>query len=361
MNRIDLPDDGELSRLYLDDKLTLAQIGVRYKTNASTILYRLRRAGVKTRNKSESAKLSFSGGRKGVTSKPDPVAPVNGKLTCITCKREKLISEFRTRTDTRSGYSGRCNPCSEIRGQQWRLRDGNFGHGLLFCGRCAEWKTFSDFSKATHGYRGYSRICRRCLSGNAEYHDWLRERENLISEGMKYCPGCDETKSISSFGVHAHTPDGYQGLCRKCKRQLEHALYRKKNPIIKSGFSLEEKLERRKKSLSRYYRNHYPEIRFRNWVRSISKRADDGQRFTQEQWNNLIAFYSPNNECLCCGVMDRRLGADHVVPLSKGGSGRIFNIQPMCFPCNARKNAKTVDYRPDRGFYAQSLVEDSIP
>jgi 5-methylcytosine-specific restriction protein A len=38
------------------------------------------------------------------------------------------------------------------------------------------------------------------------------------------------------------------------------------------------------------------------------------------------------------------LEADHVVPLTKGGSNDISNIQPLCGTCNRRKFVNIVDY-----------------
>ena len=39
------------------------------------------------------------------------------------------------------------------------------------------------------------------------------------------------------------------------------------------------------------------------------------------------------------------LEADRVVPLTKGASDDISNIQPLCGPCNRRKVVSTLDYR----------------
>ncbi len=65
---------------------------------------------------------------------------------------------------------------------------------------------------------------------------------------------------------------------------------------------------------------------------------------TAQEWLDLCVLYS--NKCLCCGRPNVKLTADHIVPLSKGGSDYIDNIQPLCAPCNSSKNARTIDYRP---------------
>ncbi len=67
-----------------------------------------------------------------------------------------------------------------------------------------------------------------------------------------------------------------------------------------------------------------------------------GGSFTAAQWLALCAKY--HYRCVCCGKR-RKLTTDHVIPVSKGGSSNIKNIQPLCLPCNSHKGTKTTDYR----------------
>ncbi len=45
------------------------------------------------------------------------------------------------------------------------------------------------------------------------------------------------------------------------------------------------------------------------------------------------------NHCLGCWATDKKLTVDHIIPLSKGGTNFIYNIQPLCKSCNSKKSA----------------------
>lgn len=62
---------------------------------------------------------------------------------------------------------------------------------------------------------------------------------------------------------------------------------------------------------------------------------------TRSEWLILLLWHG--GCCVHCGSSDR-LTRDHIVPLSRGGTDHILNIQPLCRPCNAKKGAR-VDVR----------------
>lgn len=72
------------------------------------------------------------------------------------------------------------------------------------------------------------------------------------------------------------------------------------------------------------------------------------EHFTGKEWYMLLDRY--HFRCVRC---KKRWGGhtticpDHVVPLSRGGTNTIDNIQPLCLSCNSSKSNHDWDSRPN--------------
>jgi len=68
-----------------------------------------------------------------------------------------------------------------------------------------------------------------------------------------------------------------------------------------------------------------------------TKRKGNGGSYSVGEWETLKAQF--NWTCWICGKGEPtiKLTVDHIIPVSRGGSSNIENIQPLCRSCNSRK------------------------
>ena len=78
-----------------------------------------------------------------------------------------------------------------------------------------------------------------------------------------------------------------------------------------------------------------------NRKRRILKKGNGGSH-TLGEWETLKAQY--NWTCYFCEKCEPEitLTEDHIIPLSRGGTDNIENIQPLCVSCNSKKGTKTI-------------------
>ncbi len=113
---------------------------------------------------------------------------------------------------------------------------------------------------------------------------------------------------------------------------------------------ISEKFKGRKQTPEWRENNRQSQIkRFPDYYRTEGIRERRNRRIlknggfhTKGEWENLKAQY--NYSCPVCKRNDIELTRDHIIPISRGGSNNIENIQPLCRPCNSTKHTKTIKY-----------------
>ncbi len=151
---------------------------------------------------------------------------------------------------------------------------------------------------------------------------------------------------LSNKAYRLANPDKVRGYNKKWNKNnldflnAKSRAWKKKNP------------EKVRAILLRWKQEHVVQSKsYRRLRRARIKGA--GGSFTAEQFKAL------GDKCLCCGrnevelvLIGLTLVPDHVIPISRGGSNDIDNIQPLCQGrggCNNKKHAKTIDYRGTAG------------
>lgn len=175
------------------------------------------------------------------------------------------------------------------------------------CGRC---RSLLDFmpSKPRKPIRTISHVCRDCrTAASKSYREQHRER---LLEQQREWNACNAERLKS-----------YRAARYQANR--EEICARERERYARVAAADPEK-----------YRAKFHQRR--------AQIQSNGGTYTSEEWHILCSRYG--NICLRC-YAKTKLTVDHIVPVSRGGSNSIENLQPLCRFCNATKSDKIINYR----------------
>lgn len=287
---------------------------------------------------------------------------------CPKCGVEKSLDCFYRDKHRKDGHNPYCKPCARsaqvasiAKYSEESQRACAALSPLKRCGKCGIELTHDHFWRDKSKKDGMTRLCKQCTL------DAATASRHRCADRVKSTRRAYREKNREKLNRQACEQRGRRASAINArKRELYHA-------------NLDEERERQR----RYYREHASEKRARrrayaaaNKEREAAKAAQwrkenrdkvniiknrrravelgaEG-RYTAKEWRELCARFG--NKCLKCGRDDVPMTPDHVLPLSRGGSNSIDNIQPLCFRCNSQKHAKYVDYRSGTPVYQPPLL-----
>ncbi len=186
---------------------------------------------------------------------------------------------------------------------------------------------------------------------------WMRNRDKALITKAEYRAARRDELSTKEHQRYHLKKDEINQKTREKKQQCPDIFREKKKREYQKNrdYQLRKSREwrlanpdRKRANNRRWFESNRQKIRQMSRI-SKAKRRDwaAGARYSLADWQAMCDCF--NSVCLCCGS-DAALTVDHVIPLSRGGTNTIENLQPLCRHCNLSKNNRhSTDYRdPDR-------------
>lgn len=212
---------------------------------------------------------------------------------CIICGKFQPVSNFTVNKALKSGLSSFCKDCAAKRRKRYYENDKEHINKLKRKNR----KKYRD----------------KELAYNKEYYQKTRERRLEIAK--KYREDNKE-KILKDIRQYNKT--------HKKENKERNRNYRKNNP---------EKI----KKIKNNYRKNNPETVQKHRMTRRARKAQNGVfKVFNKELHKLM-----NSPCVACGSTNQ-ITIDHIIPIARGGTHSIGNLQSLCRSCNSSKVDKTM-------------------
>jgi 5-methylcytosine-specific restriction endonuclease McrA len=243
-----------------------------------------------------------------------------GKL-CPACTQIKCIGAFGKKLDK---LRSRCKVCHALYQKEWS--EAHPGYNSTQCAQYYQENKEELLAKKRSAYQ-LSDIAFKKQEQERVKAYYRANPEKQSEHHTKYYQA-NRTEIIARTTAHQKAYPERQRIQRRAHYQAHQQHHRS----CQSAY---------------YYANHARtlELSRTRRQRRRTRRAQAGGHYTHQEWEALKFSYG--YLCLRCGRQEPeiKLTPDHIIPLAKGGSNNIENIQPLCRSCNCSKGVRIIDYR----------------
>jgi len=201
---------------------------------------------------------------------------------------------------------------------------------MIICGICGK-----DIEKAHFNKKYCSDSCKKQArkesqskykkseKGKISNEKWVKSDKRKENEcGYRKEPRYKKLSVIRVRKYNQRHPEKYQAnqLKEKLRKRWLTNEARKKNKVSSKKYFQTPKGKQARKN-----------------GKAIRRMREKTGKVTAREWEEKLKEF--NHSCAYCGAKEK-IEQDHIIPLSKGGTHEIKNIQPLCRSCNAKKSDK---------------------
>lgn len=240
-----------------------------------------------------------------------------GKV-CTRCPGLKCVGHFTADKRLKSKLKSQCRDCQSAKNKKWSKDNREYNYE-----RKKKWNEQNNQRINETRRQNYRKNPEKIKSKIKQYrqnnYDRVRAREKMFEVKNK-----EEIRERTRlYRMQPHIRDRY-------------------SQNFKSYYAQNIKYH---KERGAQWRKENPRQHAIQQARRRTRKTQAGGSYTIQEWDILKVQY--DYTCLCCGKREPeiQLTADHVIPVIKGGSSNIDNIQPLCKSCNSKKSSKIIDFR----------------